>query len=165
MSSKPLSNFLKTSEGGAVLGGVSDLYEFGEFRLDAQSRVLLHRLRPVPLTSKASEMLLVLVQSGGQIVTKDALMKAVWPDRFVEESNLTQTVFMLRKALGETREQRYIQTIPGTGYRFTAKVKRISGSGDTAVETPATAPRPQLVPITRSRSRLRPVVIGVALLT
>lgn len=164
MSSKQLSNFLKTSESGAALGGVSNLYEFGEFRLDALSRVLLHQLRPVPLTPKASEMLLVLVQSGGQIVTKDALMKAVWPDRFVEESNLTQTVFMLRKALGETHEQRYILTIPGTGYRFTAKVKRISGRGDTAVETPAAAPRPQLVPVTRSRSRLRPVVIGIAVL-
>jgi len=165
MSSKPLSNFLKTSEGGTVLGAVSDLYEFGEFRLDAQSRVLLHGLRPVPLSLKASEMLLVLVQSSGQIVTKDALMKAVWPDRFVGESNLTQTIFMLRKALGETREQRYILTIPGTGYRFTAPVKRISGGGDTAVETPpAAGRRPQLVPMTKSRSRLRPVAIGIAVL-
>lgn len=164
MSSKPLSNFLKTSESGVVLSGVSSLYEFGEFRLDAQSRVLLQGLRPVHLTPKAFEMLLVLVQSGGQIVTKDALIRAVWSDRFVEESNVTQTVFMLRKALGETLERRYILTVPGTGYRFTTKVKRISGDEDTAVETRAAGLRPELVPVTRSRSRLWPVVIGIAVI-
>ena len=113
MSSKPLSNFLKTSESGAALGGAGNLYEFGEFRLDALSRVLLYQLKPVPLTPKAFEMLLVLVRSGGQIVTKDELMKAVWPDRFVEESNLTQTVFMLRKALGETHEHRHHNRLHG----------------------------------------------------
>ncbi len=80
----------------------SKLYEFGEFRLDPQSRVLRRAGTPVPLTPKAFDVLLQLVQNGGRVVTKDELMKAVWPDSFVEESNLTQTIFMVRKALEET---------------------------------------------------------------
>ena len=166
MSSKPLSNFLKTSERKPTPCAQSGLYEFGEFRFDVRRRILLHRLEPVPLTPKACEMLLVLVQSGGQVVTKDALMRAVWPNSFVEESNLTQTVFMLRKALCETPAQRYILTIPGTGYRFAAEVK--PGIGGAAVETPAAGPRPEVVPAkavpsTRSPSRVWPVVIGIAI--
>jgi len=64
----------------------------------------------------------VLVQKNGQVIAKDELMNAAWPDSFVEESNLTQTVFMLRKALGETRDQPYILTVPGGAYRFIAPV-------------------------------------------
>ncbi|HLB92488.1 MAG TPA: winged helix-turn-helix domain-containing protein, partial [Terriglobales bacterium] len=64
----------------------------------------------MPLTPKAFDLLLVLVQNAGRIVSKDELMKTVWPDSFVEESNLTQTVFMVRKALDETADRRYILT-------------------------------------------------------
>jgi len=103
---------------------VNDIYEFGDFRLDAQIRVLSRDRLPVPLSPKAFEVLLVLVQSGGEVITKDELMSAVWPDSFVEESNLTQTIFILRKALGESSEQRYIVTVPGRGYRFVARVSR-----------------------------------------
>jgi len=101
----------------------SNLYEFGEFCLDTQNRVLRRGREPLPLTPKAFEVLLVLVQNGGRLVGKDELMKAVWPDSFVEESNLTQTVFMVRKALGESPDQRYILTIQGRGYRFAVDVK------------------------------------------
>jgi TolB-like protein/DNA-binding winged helix-turn-helix (wHTH) protein/Tfp pilus assembly protein PilF len=104
----------------------SNLYEFGEFCLDTQNRVLRRGREPLPLTPKAFEVLLVLVQNGGRLVSKDELMKAVWPDSFVEESNLTQTVFMVRKALGETPDQRYILTIQGRGYRFAVGVKEVS---------------------------------------
>ena len=96
----------------------NSLYEFGEFRLDAQNRVLRRGETAVPLTPKAFDVLLVLIQSGGRIVSKDELMKAVWPDSFVEESNLTQTIFMVRKALNETKDQRYILNVQGQGYRF-----------------------------------------------
>ena len=91
----------------------SNLYVFGEFRLDAQNRVLRRGQEPVPLASKAFDLLLVLVQNTGRVITKDELMQAVWPGSFVEESNLSQTIFVLRKALGETSEQRYIMTVPG----------------------------------------------------
>src|SRR5436190_15952863 len=73
-------------------------------------------------------MLLVLVKSEGLVMTKDELIKAVWADSFVEDSNLTQIVFVLRKALGETLDRRYILTVQGQGYRFAAHVKVVSGN-------------------------------------
>jgi DNA-binding winged helix-turn-helix (wHTH) protein/TolB-like protein len=94
------------------------LYQFGEFSIDAQSRVLKRTGATAPLTPKAFDALLLLVQNAGRIVTKDELMKVVWPDTIVEESNLTQTIFMVRKALGETSDLRYILTVQGQGYRF-----------------------------------------------
>ena len=100
----------------------SNLYEFGEFRLDPQSRILRRAGTVVPLTPKAFDVLFLLIQNAGRIVTKDELMKAVWPDSFVEESNLTQTIFMVRKALDETTDRRYILTVQGQGYRFLVPV-------------------------------------------
>jgi eukaryotic-like serine/threonine-protein kinase len=103
-----------------------ELYEFGPFRLDPSKRVLLRENQPVPLQMKAFETLLVLVRNSEQVVLKDDLMKSVWPDTFVEESNLAQNIFVLRKTLGDTADHRYIVTIPGRGYRFTEKVRVIS---------------------------------------
>ncbi|MGB9433318.1 MAG: winged helix-turn-helix domain-containing protein, partial [Candidatus Acidiferrum sp.] len=101
-----------------------ELYEFGPFCLDPAKRLLLLNNQPVPLQLKAFETLLVLVRNSEQVVLKDDLMKSVWPDTFVEESNLAQNVFVLRKTLGQTTGQhRYIDTIPGRGYRFVAKVR------------------------------------------
>ena len=122
---------------------ISNLYAFGDFRLDAKNRVLRLGERPIALTPKAFEVLLLLIQHGGQAVSKDELMRTIWPDSFVEESNLTQTVFMLRKALGETPEQRYILTIQGRGYRFAAEVKEVSGSVAAAPDTSTPPPRPE----------------------
>ena len=86
----------------------SNLYEFDEFRLDPQNRVLKRGETTVSLTPKAFDVLLLLIQNAGTLVTKDELMEAVWPGSFVEESNLTQTIFMVRKALDETSDRRYI---------------------------------------------------------
>ena len=124
---------------------VNNLYEFDEFRLDVRHRALLRRKELVPLTPKAFETLLVLVQNNGQLMTKDELMKAVWPDSFVEDANLTQTVFVLRRALGETREQRYIMTLQGQGYRFVADVKEVSGNGHAPADAPSANLGPALV--------------------
>ena len=96
----------------------NNLYRFGEFSLDAQGRVLRRGVETVPLTRKAFDALFLLVQNAGKTVTKDELMEAVWPDTYVEESNLTQTIFMVRKALDETADRRYILTVQGQGYRF-----------------------------------------------
>lgn len=101
----------------------SNLHVFGEFRLDPQARVLRRGEDLVAVTPKALEVLLLLVQRNGEVVSKEELMNAVWPDSFVEESNLTQTVFMLRKALGESSERRFILTVPGRGYRFVARIQ------------------------------------------
>jgi eukaryotic-like serine/threonine-protein kinase len=119
-----------------------ELYEFGPFRLDPGKRLLLLGNQPVPLQLKAFETLLVLVRYSEQVVLKDDLMKSVWPDTFVEESNLAQNIFVLRKTLGETAgDHRYIVTIPGRGYRFVAKVRVVSEEQSLVVES-------------RSRSRL-----------
>ena len=103
---------------------VKHLLVFGPFRLDSEQRLLLRDQQPIPLSPKAFDLLLVLVQRSGQLVLKDDLMQTLWPDTFVEESNLGQHVFQLRKALGETaQDSSYIVTIPGRGYRFAQKVQ------------------------------------------
>jgi DNA-binding winged helix-turn-helix (wHTH) protein len=110
-------------------------YEFGPFRLDPGRQLLLRDGQPVPLTSKVFETLLALVQRGDQLVSKDELMKLLWPDTFVEESNLTQHISMLRKALGESpQDHLYIVTMPGRGYRFAQKAREVSDSGDLLVQ-------------------------------
>jgi Tol biopolymer transport system component/DNA-binding winged helix-turn-helix (wHTH) protein len=99
---------------------IKHFYEFGSFRIDTVNRLLLHHGEPVPLKAKAIDTLLFLVEHRGEVVEKDDLMAALWPDSFVEEGNLTQNIYVLRKALGETR---YIETIPRRGYRFAGEVK------------------------------------------
>ena len=106
------------------------VYEFGPFRIDALKRVLMREGEMVPLTSKSLDTLLVLVEHRGQVVSKDDLMKTLWPDTVVEENNLTQQISMLRKALGErANEHRYVVTVPGRGYSFVAEV-RLHRNGD-----------------------------------
>ena len=96
-------------------------YEFGPFRLDTVERLLLRDGEEVSLTPKVFDLLLVLVENSGHIFEKDELMKAVWPDAVVEETNLARNVSTLRKALGESPDARpYIETIPWRGYRFVA---------------------------------------------
>src|SRR5260370_5645857 len=90
-----------------------ELYEFGPFRVDPEKQVLLRGCEPIALTPKAFRLLLVLVRRSNQIVTKDEIMMAVWPNTFVEETNLTRNVFALRKALGEDAQNRYIITVSG----------------------------------------------------
>ena len=85
--------------------GVKRLYEFGPFLLDPAERVLLREGRPVPLTPKSLDILLVLVRSEGRLLHKQDLIEAVWPDTFVEEGNLTFNISSLRKALGEDRKE------------------------------------------------------------
>src|SRR5580698_8968447 len=93
---------------------IEELYEFGPFRVDPARETLLKAGVAVPLTPKTFQILLVLVRHGKETVTKDDLMKTVWPDTFVEEANLSRNIFMLRKALGETaQDHRYIVTVPG----------------------------------------------------
>jgi eukaryotic-like serine/threonine-protein kinase len=105
-----------------------ELYEFGPFRVDPSRETLLKAGVAVPLTPKTFQILLVLVRHGQEIVTKDDLMKSVWPDTFVEEANLSRNIFMLRKAMGETaQDHRYIVTIPGRGYRLTENVRLVPG--------------------------------------
>lgn len=99
-------------------------YKCRGFEIDAVRRVLFDAVgQPVPLTPKVFDLLLFLVENRGELLTKDEIMSAVWPDTIVEESNLTQNISILRRALGDTRgENAFIATIPGRGYKWVAEV-------------------------------------------
>ncbi len=100
------------------------IYEFGDFRVDSSRRILFRDTDQIPLTPKVFDTLALLVANHGQVLDKKELMSAVWPDTAVEENNLNQHVSTLRRIFGETRgENRYIATIPGKGYCFTAEVR------------------------------------------
>ena len=104
-------------------------YIFGNYRLDTRDRELTRDGQPVPLTPKALAILLALVERHGHIVEKADLMQRVWPDTAVEEANLTQNIFVLRKALGEALgEQKYIATVARRGYRFVADTTEVTDS-------------------------------------
>ena len=119
-------------------------YEFGPYRLDLSKRVLMRAGETISLAPKALEILIVLVVHAGELVEKDELLKAVWPDTFVEESNLSQNIFTLRRALGDERVgARYIETVARRGYRFIARV-RTMGADDNGVGTPRHSPRPSV---------------------
>ena len=104
-------------------------YEFGHFRLNQAERVLLCEGQPVPITARALDMLFLLVERHGHIVAKEEILHAIWPDAFVEESNLNVHIFALRKALGEDDDHRYIETVPRRGFRFVADVREWRESG------------------------------------
>ena len=106
---------------------INHFYRFGEFTLDADQKVLLRQGKPLLLAPKVIETLLTLVQNSGRIIEKEELMMRLWPDTFVEESNLTYTIVQLRKTLGDdARHPRYIETIPKRGYRFIVDVEEVS---------------------------------------
>jgi DNA-binding winged helix-turn-helix (wHTH) protein/TolB-like protein/Tfp pilus assembly protein PilF len=109
----------------------TDFYEFGRFRLKSDERVLLREEELVPLTPKAFDILLTLLENDGRIVHKNDLMKKVWPNTFVEEGNLTQNVSLLRKALGESANgPHFIETVPRRGYRFVAPISKANGKDE-----------------------------------
>ncbi|MBA3440654.1 MAG: PD40 domain-containing protein [Pyrinomonadaceae bacterium] len=116
-------------------------YEFGPFRLCPAENLLTRDGEPVPLAPKLFETLVVLVRHSGHLVMKDELLKAIWPDSFVEEGNLSVNIFALRKALGDVHhEHKYIETVPKRGYRFVAPVREVlDADAHAAVEQHTTA--------------------------
>ncbi len=118
-------------------------YQFGAFLLDPAKCVLVRNGEIVPITPKAFEMLLVLVQHRGEVLEKDDLLRRLWPDTVVEENNLARNISALRKALDEhPNEHRYILTVPGRGYRFVAEVKSIESTGSASSEDKSSAVNP-----------------------
>jgi len=108
----------------ATTGQNRRIYDFDHFRVDANEGLLWRDDQVVPLTPKAFEMLVLLVENNGHVVKKEDLMQRIWPDTFVEEANLTNNISLLRKVLqGESGEQHYIKTVPRRGYRFVADVR------------------------------------------
>lgn len=105
---------------------IRHLYEFGEFRLDTKEKIFMQSGTPVTLTPKCFELLSLLVEHHGRLLTKDELMEKIWADSFVEESNLTFNIRQLRKILGDNAQNPlYIKTVRQHGYRFIAPVKEI----------------------------------------
>src|SRR5580658_7755005 len=112
-------------------------YQFGEFELFPNQGSLWQAGVRVPLMPKPLATLVVLVERGGETVSKDELLAQVWHGTAVEENNLTQSISMLRKVLGEKRgENRFIVTDPGNGYRFVAAVTRVEDAPVEAPESP-----------------------------
>jgi Tol biopolymer transport system component/DNA-binding winged helix-turn-helix (wHTH) protein len=98
-------------------------YQFGPFQMDGPERRLWLNGHPVALEPKAFDVLLLLVSRDGRLVEKDEIMRAVWPNTFVEESNLTRNISLLRKVLAEGFSEQCIETVPKHGYRFSAPVR------------------------------------------
>jgi len=133
----------------------SPLYNFGPFFLDPSERRLLHGGKPVALTPKCFDLLVILVENSGHLLGKDELLEKLWPGQFVEEVNLSFNISSLRKALGEgQRNRQFIETVPKKGFRFVAPVEE-HRHGPTQIPTQlseeTTAPEKLLV---RSRPPL-----------
>jgi DNA-binding winged helix-turn-helix (wHTH) protein/tetratricopeptide (TPR) repeat protein len=139
------------------------LYEFGPFRLDPQKRLLTKESEPVSLTPKVVETLILLVENRGRVVSKDELMKTLWPDSFVEESNLSQNIFVLRKALGDSQDKRYILTVPGRGYQFTGEVHEVGDHQEEALVVESRSRAEVLVTQTETHSAW--VWIGITIIS
>lgn len=100
------------------------LYEFGPLQLDAERLLLLDRGVPIPIGPKVVETLLALIEHPGEVLTKSTLLTRIWPEGYVDEANLAQNIYVLRKCLRERWNVEAIETIPRRGYRFIAPVQR-----------------------------------------
>lgn len=121
------------------------IYEFEDFRLDPEKRILWRRDARVPLKPRVFETLLYLLEHRGTVLDKERLMEAIWPDSIVEENNLTQNISALRRVFGDTPElHRFIVTVPGRGYRFVAEVRSFANVAAPA-EKPLFVPQDEAI--------------------
>ncbi|HEX8806552.1 MAG TPA: winged helix-turn-helix domain-containing protein [Candidatus Aquilonibacter sp.] len=112
------------------------IYEFGSFRLDVERLLLFHRSEAVPLGPKVVETLLALVEHPGEVLPKNELIERIWPEGYVEEANLAQNIYVLRKTLRALASIDAIETVPRRGYRFTLPVRQVQ-------RIPAAVPAPR----------------------
>lgn len=113
----------------------SHCYEFGPFHLNPIEQLLLRDGEAVLLPPKVFAVLLLLVQNHGHLLPKEAMIRAIWPECFVEEGNLTHYISALRQALGEWRDgEQYILTVPKRGYRFVAQVREAWAANEHSVK-------------------------------
>ncbi len=114
-------------------------FRFGEFRLYPTEHLLLRDRTAVPLAPKAFDILLYLLRNSGHLVKRDVLMEAIWPDSFVEETNITVNISLLRKTLGSMSDgQPYIETVPRKGYRFNASATECEDDKEATIREPKT---------------------------
>src|SRR5215472_3975857 len=131
-------------------------YEFGPYLLDAARRLLTKDGNHIALAPKTFDLLLLFLQSKGQVLTRTALMTALWPDCFVEEANLSFQVSGLRKALGNGASE-WIETVPKYGYRFTATVNAVNRA-EVAEEHPRAPEEHRGAVLEEAATQPRPVV-------
>jgi TolB-like protein/DNA-binding winged helix-turn-helix (wHTH) protein len=115
-----------SAPGETIKPDTPELYEFGPFRLDPKERKLVRGTELVALTPKVFDTLDLLVRNSGNLLERDELIRQLWPESFVEDGNLSNNIFVLRKALGE--DPQYIETVPKRGYRFVGAVRRLSSA-------------------------------------
>src|SRR5437016_6967432 len=118
-------------------------YEFKNFRLDSSAKILFCDDKPVPLRPKVFDLLQVFVEHAGRLLEKDELMQKIWQDRYVEESNLTFNIKMLRRALNDdAHAPRFIETVPRRGYRFIGEGREtVASVGSRTTEAEAKSSR------------------------
>ena len=138
-------------------------FEFDEFRLDAEAPSLWRGGELVPISPKALEILVLLVRKKGAVVSREELLETVWRDCFVEETNITYTVSLLRKSLGNGYKNAFIQTVPKRGYRFAADVREVSGDGAADAAVPAAATTAESIRVKRPKAQIRWHLIGMIL--
>src|ERR1700729_4060715 len=129
------------------------LYEFGPFQLDAERLLLLDRGAPMPIGPKVVETLLALIEHPGEVLTKSTLLTRIWPEGYVDEANLAQNIYVLRKTLLARWNVAAIETIPRRGYRFKAPVQLRDG---------APRPEPRKAPPARPWLQRRASGVGAA---
>jgi eukaryotic-like serine/threonine-protein kinase len=140
----------------------AEIFRFGPFLLDTSEHHLLRDGEPVPLQPKAYETLLFLVRNNGKLVLKNDLLKTVWGHTVVEESNVSQNIFILRKALGDGQAgHRYIITVPGRGYRFEAKVETGATDPQKHARSNDSLPTQRRDDVAQAKSRLARAVLGI----
>ena len=150
----------------------SGLREFGKFRLDLDKRLLWLGGEPIALPLKAVDLLCLLVARGGEVVSKDEIWHEVWNDAFVEETNLTHNIYLLRKVFKDHSEPNLIKTIPRRGYRFAGYVRELPGAEvvierhsltQTTIEIEESEQKPVLKPVTTKLWTKRAVVTALTI--
>ena len=139
------------------------LYEFGPFQLDAAQLLLLQDGSPVALGPKVVETLLALIEHPGEVLPKGVLLDRIWPEGFVEEANLAQNIYVLRKTIKPHLGQDPIETVPRRGYRFIAPIKAVAPT--TSVLAPTLAPAKALRPSAWLKSRTFYALAAISLVT
>jgi DNA-binding winged helix-turn-helix (wHTH) protein/TolB-like protein/Flp pilus assembly protein TadD len=143
---------------------IKHFYEFGEFRLDAENHSLWRGGELVHISPKALHILILLVEEKGAVVSREELMKTVWRDCFVEESNITYTISLLRKTLSNGDKGAVIQTVPKRGYRFVVDVREVTENGKAETFVPTSAVPASSIPIKQPKAKSRWPYIGIILL-
>lgn len=136
------------------------VFSFAEFELDAEQRSFSKDGVPITLAPKAFDTLVMLVKNAGKVLSKERMLAEIWEGSFVEENNLAQNISILRKALGENKDRKLIETVPKFGYRFAEKVTTEEGNIGSETETKVTGAR---IYVTESGETVDETLIGVQL--